>query len=92
MSLSLGSSAISVAFGSVSFFMADDTKTVRVDVRQDVLAKIGGPPPKTKAGLVRLLGQHRRRFAQIAAFKYDEGNYRPEVRVLVVDITEADLT
>jgi hypothetical protein len=40
---------------------------------------------------VQRLSQHRRRFAQIAAFKYDEGDYRPEVRVLVVDITEGDL-
>jgi hypothetical protein len=92
MSLSFRSGAISVAFGTVSFFMADHDKTVRVDISQDVLAKIGGPPPKTKAGFVHLLGQHRRRFAQIAAFKYGEGDYRPEVRVFVIDITEADLS
>jgi len=91
MSLSFRSDAISVAFGTASFFMADHDTTVRVDVSQNVLAKIGGPPPKTKAGYVQRLYQHRRRFAQIAAFKYDEGDYRPEVRVLVVDITEGDL-
>jgi hypothetical protein len=72
--------------------MADHGRTVRVDVSQDVLAKIGGTPPKTKAGFVQQLCQHRKRFAQIAAFKYDEGDYRPEVRVLVVDITQADLS
>jgi hypothetical protein len=47
---------------------------------QDVPAKFGGTPPKTKAGLVRRLYQHRKRFAQIAAFKCDEGDYRLEVR------------
>jgi len=47
MSLSFRSSAVSVAFGTVSFFMVDHGKTVRVDVSQDVLAKIGGTPPKT---------------------------------------------
>jgi hypothetical protein len=72
--------------------MADHGKTIRVDVSQDVLAKIGGSVPKTKAGFVRRLIQHRQRFAQIASFKYDEGDYRPEVRVLVVDITQADLS
>ena len=92
MSLSFRSSAVSVAFGTVSFFMVDHGKTVRVDVSQDVLAKIGDTPPKTKAGFVHRLYEHRKRFAQIAAFKYDEGDYRPEVRVLVVDITQADLT
>jgi hypothetical protein len=41
---------------------------------------------------VQLLYRHRKRFAQIAAFKYDEGEFRSEVRVLVVDINEADIT
>jgi hypothetical protein len=40
------STAVSVAFGTVSL---DRGKTVRVDVSQDVLAKIGDTPPKTKA-------------------------------------------
>jgi len=35
-----------VAFGTVSL---DRGKTVRVDVSQDLLAKIGDTPPKTKA-------------------------------------------
>jgi hypothetical protein len=92
MSFSFRPSAVSVAFGTVSFFMPDHDRTVRVDVSQDVLAKIGGTPPKTKAGFVQLLYRHRKRFAQIAAFKYDEGEFRSEVRVLVVDINEADIT
>ena len=91
MSLVVKSWAISVAFGTVSFFMADDDKTVRVDVGQDVLARIEGSPPKTQDAYRKRLTRYMQQFAQIAAFKYDEGLYEPEVNVLVVRITATDL-
>lgn len=92
MPLRVRSGAISVAFGTVSFFMADNDKTIRVDVGQDVLAKIGSSPPKTREGYAQLITRFRRHFERIAAFKYDEGDYRPEVRVLVVNITHSDFS
>jgi Protein of unknown function (DUF1488) len=80
-----------VAFGTVSFFMADDQRTVRVDVTQELLARIGNSPPKSQAGYIARLQRNRSLFEQIAAAKYDEGLFHHEVRVLVVRITEADL-
>jgi hypothetical protein len=72
--------------------MADKDRTVRVDINRDLLESIGGPSPKTKDGYIERLVKHRRKFEQIAAHKYDEGEYRAEVGVLVVDITPSDLT
>ena len=80
-----------VAFGTVSFFMADDQRTVRVDVSQELLARIGHSPPKSQAGYISRLQRHGSLFEQIAAAKYEEGRFHPEVRVLVVQITEGDL-
>ena len=91
MGLALKSHTISIAFGTVSFFMADDDRTIRVDIGQDLLARVGGPPPATKDGYVKRLVRHQRQFAQIAALKYHRGLYEPEVRVLVVRITANDL-
>ena len=91
MALAVKSRAVSVAFGVVSFFMADEDRTVRVDVARDVLARVGDPPPNSKATYVERLLRYRRLFAQIAAAKYDEGQYSPEVKVLVVRITADDL-
>jgi hypothetical protein len=48
MALTFRSHAISVAFGTASFFMADENKTIRVDVPQGLLAGIEGPPPPTQ--------------------------------------------
>jgi hypothetical protein len=55
MSLTFRSGAISVAFGTVSFFLADDDKTIRVDIARDVLANIGGPPLKSKEAYLERL-------------------------------------
>jgi hypothetical protein len=91
MVLALTSRTVSVAFGVVSFFMTDEKRTIRVDVSQDLLARLEGPPPPvSKAGYVEVLTRHRRRFAEIAAAKYDEGQYEPEVNVLVVLIAAND--
>ena len=92
MRLTLKTTTISVAFDTVSFFMADENRTVRVDVSQDALAKTGGPPLRTKDAFVQRLATYRRYFARIAAFKYAGGNYRTEVRVRVVNITQSDLS
>src|SRR6187200_2180515 len=92
MRLSFRSGIISVAFGTVSFFMTDRSRTVRVDVSQGLLCEVGsGPPPRTKSEYAQRLAQHRRQFARIAAVKYEKGDYRTEVRVLVIEITQADL-
>jgi hypothetical protein len=82
---------ISVAFGTVSFFMVDDGKTVRVDVPQDMLARTEGSPPVSKDQLVERLIRYRQHFAQIAGVKYDDGQFEEEVNVLVVRITGDDL-
>ena len=79
------------AFGTVSFFMADEGKTIRVDVSQDLLARLEGSPPASRDAYLECLVRYRRYFAQIAAAKYDEGNYEPEVNVLVVRISDSDL-
>jgi hypothetical protein len=89
--LALKTWAVSVAFGTASFFMADDDRTIRVDVTQSLLAQIDGPPPKSKNGYVERITRHRGLFAKIAAGKYDAGQYWPEVNVLVVRIDVDDL-
>ena len=91
IAIAVKSRSVSVAFGVVSFFMADEDRTVRVDVARDVLARVGDPPPNSKATYVKRLLRNRRLFAQIAAAKYEEGQYSPEVKVLVVRITADDL-
>ena len=92
MVLALRTRSVSTAFGGVSFFMTDDDRTVRVDLSQELLARVAGPsPPKSKAGYVQCLLRHRQLFAHIAAAKYDEGQYQTEVNVSVVRITEQDL-
>jgi hypothetical protein len=82
---------ISVAFGTASFFMTDNDKTVRVDVCQRLLASLEEPMPMTKAQYVNRLQRYRARFAQIASAKYDEGLFDTEVNVLVVRISASDL-
>jgi len=91
MSLVLKPRAVSVAFGTASFFMADDDKTIRVDVDQDLLARIESPAPTTRDAYKERLARHRREFSRIAVLKYRAGIYKPEVRVLVVSITANDL-
>ena len=91
MSLVHKSWAISVAFGTVSFFMADDDKTIRVDVPQDMLARTEGPPLASKREFVERMKLYRRHFAQIARVKYDDGQFEREINVLVVRITGDDL-
>ena len=91
MPLSFRSRAVTVAFGTVSFFMVDDDKTVRVDVPQDMLACTEGPPPVSKDEFVERLMRFRRHFAQIAGVKYDDGQFEREINALVVRITSDDL-
>ncbi len=86
MALGCKSSLVSLAFGTASFFMEDGGTTVRVDVSQDLLAKVGGSQCGSRQERVGLLKRHKRGFAQIAAAKYDEGRYESEVNVLVVRI------
>jgi hypothetical protein len=83
---------ISVAFGTASFFMTDNDKTVRVDVCQRLLASLEEPMPMTKAQYAKRLQRYRARFAQIASAKYDEGLFDAEVNVLVVRISASDLS
>jgi hypothetical protein len=93
MTLSLSSArGPIVSFGIVSFFMADDEKTVRVDIGQDLLSSLGAVPPQSVRGYIDRCERHKRFFAQLAARKYDAGQYFPEVKVLVVTITEDDFT
>jgi hypothetical protein len=87
----LPSRGATIAFGTVSFFMTDDDKTIRVDVGQDLLKKIGGRPPSSQSGYIERCERHRHFFTHLAALKYHEGQYAPEVKVLVVRITEDDL-
>ena len=81
-----------VALGTVSFFMADEDKTIRVDIDKDFLAGLGDPPPPSPDGYLERLTRYRWHFTQIAKAKYDDGDYQREVNVLVVRITESDLT
>ena len=71
--------------------MAEDDKTISVDVDQDVLAQIEDPAPRTRDAYKERLTRHRRQFSRIAVLKYRAGFYKPEVRVLVVSITADDL-
>jgi hypothetical protein len=91
MALALKSRAISFAFGVGSFFLADRGTIVRVDVSNDLLARLAGSEPSSKAVLAHQLVRHRAELAQIAAAKYDEGEYSFEVNVLVVRIDAHDL-
>lgn len=91
MSLTLKTSAISVAFGTASFFMADENRTVRVDVGQELLTRIEGPPPKSKRDFAERLSRRKTEFVRIATHKYEVGLYHSEVNVRVVRITEEDL-
>jgi hypothetical protein len=91
MALALKSRAVSFAFGVGSFFLADGNRTVRVDVSSDLLARLAGAEPSSKADLMHQLVRHRAELTQIAALKYDEGEYRPEVNVLVVKIDPHDV-
>jgi ribosomal protein L31 len=91
MTLVFKSSFVSVAFGTVSFFMEDGPMTVRVDVSQDLLAKVSGNQCVSRQERVGRVERHKRRFAQIAAAKYDEGRYESEVNVLVVRIGVDDV-
>ena len=91
MTLVCKSRFVSVAFGTVSFFMEDGPMTVRVDVSQDLLARVGGHQCVSQQERVGRLERHKRRFAQIAAAKYDEGRYESEVNVLVVRIGVDDV-
>ena len=91
MALAAKSRAVSVAFGTVSFFLADGDTTVRVDVSREVLARLGDALPNCKKQCAERLERYRSKFTQIAAVKYDEGDYRSEVNVLVVRIAADDL-
>jgi hypothetical protein len=82
----------SVAFGTASFFMTDNDRTVRVDVCQRLLASLEEPAPTSKAQYASRLLRYRSRFAQIASVKYDEGRFDFEVNVRVVRITADDLS
>ena len=83
--------SVSIAFGTASFFMADNDRTVRVDVCQRLLASLEEPAPTTKAQYAKRLLRYRSRLAQIASAKYDEGQFDLEVNVLVVRISALDL-
>ena len=89
--LNLKVCGVSVAFGTASFFMTDNDRTVRVDVCQRLLASLEEPTPSGKAQYADRLLRYRPRFAQIASAKYDEGRFGSEVNVLVVRITADDL-
>ena len=52
MPLALKSRAVSFAFGVGSFFLADGSTIVRVDVSNDLLARLAGSEPPSKAGLM----------------------------------------
>ena len=89
--LTLRQNAISDAFGTVSFFMTDNDKTLRVDVCQQLLASLERPRPTTKQAYVERLLSYRSELAQIATAKYEEGQFQREVNVLVVRVTASDL-
>jgi hypothetical protein len=82
--------AVSVAFGSASFFLRDADQVVRVDVDLDVLDREPGPRRTRDFYRQRLL-EHRRELARVAWLKYLAGLHRQEVRMLVVAITAHDL-
>lgn len=81
----------SLAFGTVSFFMTYGERSIRVDLGQDILARLVGSPHKSKSDRIELLMRYRSQFAHIAAAKYDEGKYEHEVKVIVVRISLDDV-
>lgn len=81
-----------VAFGTVSFFMNDNDKIIRIDVGQDLLAKIDNGAPASRADYIDRCERHKRFFTRLATLKYHAGKYEPEVNVLVVRIDEDDLS
>lgn len=83
--------AFSVAFGTVSFFMTYGKRKIRVEVGHDMLARINGFPQKAINAHMEWIRRHRSQLAQIAAAKYDEGNYEHELKVVVVRISMADV-
>lgn len=89
--LTVVQSAISVAFGTVSFLMTDTDKTVCVDVCQQLLASLDGPRLTIKQAYVKRLLSYRSELAQIAIAKYEEGQFQRQVNVLVVRVTAGDL-
>jgi hypothetical protein len=91
MPLALKTRAVSFAFGVGSFFLADGNTTVRVDVSSDLLEQLAGAEALSKAGLADQLVRHRAQLAQIAAAKYDEGEFGSEVNMLVVRIEPHDV-
>ena len=92
MALTLKTTAISVAFGTASFFMADEERTVRVDIGKELLARVEGPPLKSTRDFAARLAHRKDEFVRIATLKYNGGLYKAEVNVLVVRITEEDLS
>jgi hypothetical protein len=91
MTLRSKSRAISIAFGTVSFFMTDGARTVRVDVDQSMLARLEDPVLRTRSAYKERLLRNLRRYSRIASQKYRAGSYKNEVRVRVVTITLDDL-
>jgi hypothetical protein len=91
MPLSPTKRAAVAAFGSVSFFMADHERVVRIDLNKELLARISGRPPKSTHDYLVRLQKHRARLEKIASNKYDAGHFTTEVRVLVVAINAEDL-
>lgn len=82
--------AVSVAFGTASFFMRDYDQILRVDVDLDVLRGTSGRERTRDFYRARLLEQ-RRELSRIARLKYRAGLHRSEVRMLVVAITANDV-
>jgi hypothetical protein len=78
------------AFGSVSFFMADDQRIVRIDVSKELLKRFGRPPLKSTKDYLDRVHKHKNRLEKIASAKYDAGKFTTEVRVHVVEITDKD--
>ena len=73
------------------FILADEQKTVRVDVGTDLLARLKSTSAALNETHAQQLARRKRLFAQIAGARYEQGQYESEVKVLVVKITEADL-
>ena len=72
--------------------MSDEEKIVRVDIWKDLLCSMeGAPPARSLYGYIDRCERHRGFFAELAARKYQAGQYKQEVKVLVVRITEDDL-
>ena len=82
--------AVSIAFGTASFFMRDDDRIFRVDVDLDLLEPEPGVV-RTREYYRRRLLELKRRFSGIALLKFRAGLHRSEVRMLVVAITACDV-